>query len=94
MRLKFEANGTPVEFCRRWFTGGASLNTPGGTIRLQHAANPFTHFSLKLTRCWVANIAGAEVHIVKTRPLFLAGFRPQRYDVLVNGNVVASQAGY
>jgi hypothetical protein len=94
MRLKFQIHGTPVEFRRNWFTGTSVLVTSNGIVRLQRASNPLTHISFKLTRTWVATVGGAEVRIQKTRPLFLAGLRPQRYEIFVDESPVTDRVGY
>ncbi|WP_297832533.1 hypothetical protein [Thermomonas sp.] len=94
MQIHFQANGMPVEFRRDRMTGTAVLVTPSETITLQTAVNPLTHLSIRLTRTWTATIAGTEVRIVKTRPLLLAGLRPHRYEVFVDGNPVATATGF
>jgi hypothetical protein len=94
MRIPFEVGGTPVEFRRNWFTGGARLWVAGADIPLQSAFDPATHYSMSLTRVWRQQVEGQEVVIEKVRPLFLAGFRRHCYRVLVDGQVVAERRGY
>lgn len=68
-------------------------DTANRSIWLQHPLNPITHFDFRLTRCWEHRINGHMVRIEKTRPLFLAGVRNQRYRVFVDGALVANTEG-
>ena len=94
MLIAFKVGETLVEFRRNWFTGIASLNTPTETIQLQSFSDISTHFSVKLTTSWSCTISGLNVVIEKTRPLFLAGFRPQHYKVFVDGSLALEQSGF
>ena len=94
MRIAFDVAGTPVEFRRNAFWGSAELRVGGAAIRLQHAADPTTHFELSLTKVWRHRVGDHEVVVEKVRPLLLAGLRPQTYRVKVDGQMVAERVGY
>lgn len=93
MDLDFSIGRIPAKLTRGWFWGGMKLVTPGSSIWLQHPINPTTHFEFKLTRSWQCSVDGHEVRVEKTRPLFLAGVRHQRYRVYVDGTLVANSEG-
>ena len=93
MLINFLVGDIPVEFSRDQMTGRAEVKTQGGTLVLDNPLNPATHVSLSLTKEWRFNIGGTNVLIEKKRPLLLAGFRPSRYRVIVEGTVVAEQTG-
>jgi hypothetical protein len=94
VKLEFEIDGTTIEFAWNQFTGRCTLNTGAGEDVLNSPLDPFAHFSTKLTRRWQCSIKGHEVLIEKTRPLLLAGFRPQTYRVFVDGKLVREQRGF
>ena len=94
MKIEFEVDGRKVCFRRNWFTGNAVLVADGKHTTLQHAANLGTHFSFGLMRSWETTIADHRVVIEKHRPQWFAGFRPQRFRVLVDGAQVVETAGY
>jgi hypothetical protein len=50
-------------------------------------------FSFSLTRVWRHQVGEHEVEIEKVRPLLLAGFRPNKFTVRVDGQVVAQARG-
>ena len=94
MKLTFSIGGTPAVFTRDWFTGKAALAVGEQTIPLADPWNRATHFSFQRTRTWHAEALGHQVVIEKTRPIFLAGLRPQNYRIQVDGELVMEQAGY
>jgi hypothetical protein len=94
MKIEFNVGDVPVVFERGWFWGAAKLLTPTDCIQLQNPLNPATHFSLRLVHAWEQDIAGKRVRVEKTRPLWFAGFRPQRYVVFVDEQQVAGGEGY
>jgi hypothetical protein len=94
VKLKFEIEGTGVEFSRNSITGRSTLTTDTETKTLQSPFNPFTHFSWRLRRRWPFFIKGHEVSIELQRPLLFAGFRPQTYRVLVDGKVIQERDGF
>ena len=57
----------------------------------------FRMFSFNLVKSYEIDIPGPEplhVRIEKERELLLAGFRPQKYRVFVNNQLVASYEGF
>jgi hypothetical protein len=94
MKIEFTIEGQNLRFRRNWFTGRASLDTPDGCAGLSDPYSPSTHFSLSLTKSWLTMFRTHAITIEKVRPLFMAGFRPQSYRVLVDDTVVASARGY
>ena len=93
MDLDFSIGQTPAKLTRGWFWGGMKLVTPTSSIWLQHPLNLSTHFEFGLKRSWQRCINGHDVRVEKTRPLLLAGFRDQSYQVFVDGSLVASISG-
>lgn len=94
MQIEFKIKGQNLRFRRNWFTGRAVLDTPDGTVCLGNPYSAGTHFSFSLSRTWFGRYRTHTVAIEKSRPLFLAGFRPQNYRVLVDDHVVATARGY
>jgi len=94
MQLTFNIDGTQAVLNRNWFTGRFSLVIDGKTNTIQNPWNPATQISVQLTQGWTIDALGHRVFIEKTRPLLLAGFRPQTYRVKVDGELVAEQTGY
>jgi hypothetical protein len=94
MQLTFSIDGTPAVLNRNWFTAGASLVVGAQTIPLASPWDPFTHFSLKLSRTWHVDALGHHIAIEKIRPPFFAGFLPHTYRVQVDGKLIAEQSGY
>jgi len=94
MQIEFTLDGAVAEFRRNWFTGRAELRIDGKTDLLQHVLDLGTHVQFSLTKSWRRQCNGHEVTIEVVRPLILAGFRPQKYRVLVDGSVVAERHGY
>ena len=93
MQIAFSLNGVQVEFYRDQLTGRAELRMPNEVVSLQSPLNPATHFTLKLTKTWRQSIAGSEVVIEKVRPLLLAGLRPSKYRIFVDGQLAAEDEG-
>jgi hypothetical protein len=94
MLIKFKAGDTPVTFYRNWFTGSSEVRAAGRALTLRSVLDPTTHFSFSLTRATKCMVGNHEIVIEQTRPLFLAGARPHRYRILVDGEVVARRHGY
>jgi hypothetical protein len=94
MKLEFQVGEAPAQFTRNWFTGKATLRVRGTEATLADMLDPSTHFSMSLTKQWRVTIEGHSVVIEKTRPVMLAGFRPQAFRVLVDGKQVAEATGY
>jgi len=94
VELTFEVDGTPIKFSRNWFTGRCTLNTGTEDEVLQLPWNPFTHFSLKLSRRWRRSVKGHDVVIEKDRASLAAGVRPQTYRIFIDGKLVQEQRGF
>ena len=92
-QFEFVVNGRPVAYRRHGMTGESKILTREGEIPLDNVLDPFTHFSLRLTKANACRVYDSEVVVEKTRPLFLAAFRPSRYRVLVNGELIAEHVG-
>jgi hypothetical protein len=88
---------TTVEFTRGWFWGKIRIRANGKEVYANSIANPATHIGLKLICCYEVAVGEKEItkiKIRKTRPLFLAGFRPQTYEVICDGQLIVTQKGY
>lgn len=94
MRIRFEVAGTPCEYHRNPFLGGARLRVGPEVMALQGAIDPRTQIGFTLSRAWERSFDGHTIRIEKDRPLLLAGLRPQRYRVLVDGQLVADESGF
>jgi len=94
VEVTFEVDGTPVKFSRNWLTGRCTLHVGTEQKTLQSPWNPLTHVSLDTTRRWQCSVKGHDVVIEKVRPWLLAGFRPQTYRIIVDGNLVREQDGF
>jgi len=99
--MKFELDvgeeKTRVAFARNWFTGKLRIKVNGIVVVWNSALNPLTHFSLTLARSYRFNLNDkkeSEVIIVKVRPLWFAGIRPQTYIVFWKGERIAQYVGY
>jgi hypothetical protein len=85
---------TQVSFYRNWFTGTLRILVDGTPVVTRSALNPLTHFSTTLTRAYSFLVGNEAVTVVKKRPLFMAGLRPQTYIVVWRGNEIARYGGY
>ena len=94
MQIQFHVGEVPVEFGRNCFTGRTVLRVAGQTVLLASPFNPLNHFTLARKHEWRYQVDTHEVVVEKTRPLLMAGLRPQSYRVLVDGKVIAERAGY
>lgn len=80
-----------VDFSFDQFIGNLEIKVDGQT-----AIKDFRSVSLKLTKRYELTIGINEKHrvaIEKKRKLFLAGMRPQRYRVFVDGQLVQTYEG-
>ena len=93
MTIDFTVEGNSVRLERDQFSGRAVIVTDEGKVTLDSVLNPFTHFSIKLVKTSKCIVYGSEVIVEKMRPLFFAAFRPSKYRIFVNGEVVAEQIG-
>jgi hypothetical protein len=94
MRIRFEVAETPCEYHRNPFLGGARLRVGPDVVALQSAIDPRTQIGFTLSRAWERSFKGHTIRIEKDRPLVLAGVRPQRYRVFVDGQLVADESGF
>jgi hypothetical protein len=80
-----------VDFSFDQFIGNLEIKVDGET-----AVKDFRLASLKLTKRYEFIVGVNEKHhvaIEKTRKLFLAGLRPQRYRVFIDGRLVQTYHG-
>lgn len=94
MEIDFPIGSDSAKLVRGWFFGGMKLVTPTESVWLQRPLQLSTHFSFRLDRSWQRILSGHQVRVEKTRPLLVAGFRPQDYRVYVDGELVASAHGF
>ncbi|GAA4149868.1 hypothetical protein GCM10022217_02300 [Chryseobacterium ginsenosidimutans] len=88
MKVNLEINNQTIEFERNWFTGSFTYTTNGVRKTLDSALNPFTHFSVQLSRAYEVQIGESVITVIKTRPLFFAGLRTHNYKFYVDKNLV------
>jgi hypothetical protein len=88
MKTNLEINNQTIEFERNWFTGSFTYTINGVKKTLDSALNPFTHFSVHLSRAYELQIENSIVTVIKTRPLFFAGLRTHNYKFYVDKNLV------
>jgi hypothetical protein len=80
-----------VDFSFDQFSGTLEIRVDG-----QPKINELRLFSLSLTKRYEFEVGEQERHqvvIEKKRKLFLAGLRPQRYRVFIDGQVVQTYEG-
>ncbi len=80
-----------VDFSFDQFIGNLEIRVDG-----QPLVKDFRMLSLKLTKRYEFEVGTQERHqitIEKKRKLFLAGFRPQRYRVFIDGQLVQTYEG-
>ena len=96
MKIEFVVAGQQVVFTRNWFTGSArmTLAADGSSLPVAFALSLGTQLSVSLEHVYKLAVLGKDVQVTKHRPLLFAGFRPQRFVVRVDGEVVAERTGY
>ena len=80
-----------VDFSFDQFIGNLEIKVDG-----QRVVKDFRMLSLFLTKRYEFTVGTHEQHkvtIEKKRKLFLAGFRPQRYRILIDGKLVQTYEG-
>jgi hypothetical protein len=80
-----------VDFSFDQFGGNLEIRIDG-----ERLIKDFRLLSLRLTKRYEFTAGTQELHqiaIEKKRKLFLAGFRPQRYRVFIDGNLVQTFEG-
>ena len=91
-----DREGTTIEFYRNWFSGSLTIRANGEKVYSRSAFAPSTQFGFSLSRDYEFSLPGAEprhVCITKERPLLLAGIRPNRYRVSLNGIEIGKFVG-
>jgi len=82
---------------RNWFTGNFRYFADGTESKIKSPYNITTHFNINCSQEYQFEIGVTEKHFVKikhTRPLLLAGVRPQTYEIEVNGKLLETYRGY
>jgi hypothetical protein len=80
-----------VDFSFDQFVGNLEIRVDG-----QPLVKDFRMFSLRLTKRYEFTVGTQELHqiaIEKKRKLFLAGFRPQRYRIFIDGQLAQTYEG-
>jgi hypothetical protein len=80
-----------VDFSFDQFAGNLEIRVDG-----ERLIKDFRLLSLRLTKRYEFTVGAQEQHqiaIEKRRKLFLAGFRPQKYRVFVDGQLVQTHEG-
>ena len=80
-----------VDFSFDQFVGNLEIRVDG-----QPLVKDFRMFSLRLTKRYEFTVGAHEQHqiaIEKKRKLFLAGFRPQRYRIFIDGQLAQTYEG-
>lgn len=93
MDIPFEVDGAPAEFRFSLMTGAAILVIAGQEVHLQSALDLKSHYGKSLSRTWRHQADGHVIEITKVRPQFLAGFRANEFNVVVDGQLVAAAKG-
>jgi hypothetical protein len=80
-----------VDFSFDQFAGNLEIRVDG-----QPLVKDFRLLSLRLTKRYEFTVGSSEPHqiaIEKKRKLFLAGFRPQRYRIFIDGQLAQTYEG-
>ncbi|MFN2578424.1 MAG: hypothetical protein ABR607_12120 [Pyrinomonadaceae bacterium] len=80
-----------VDFSFDQFAGNLEIRIDG-----QPVVKDFRMFSVFLTKRYEFSVGAQEQHhitIEKKRKLFLAGFRPQKYRIFIDGQLVQTYEG-
>jgi len=80
-----------VDFSFDQFAGNLEIRVDG-----QPQLKDFRMLSLRLTKRYEFTVGSREIHqiaIEKKRKLFLAGFRPQRYQIFIDGQLAQTYEG-
>jgi len=78
-------------------TGSFTCTANGEVNVIKSALSLSTHTNLKFTKEYDVEAGTLRKHLIKiahTRPVFLADLRPQKYPVIVDGNLAAEHEGY
>jgi hypothetical protein len=93
MRIDFTVGGKPAQFHRNPVTARVSLRVGEDFWQFQSPWSLAAHFDFSLRKAWVTEVRSHVVVVEVKRPLLFAGFRPMRYRILVDGQVVAERSG-
>jgi hypothetical protein len=86
-----------VDYYRNWFLGTERLLVDGKIVASRSVLSPSNYVSIPLCRRREFSVGISEPHTVvfeKERPLLLAGIRPHKYRVFVDGKLVHEQQGF
>ena len=82
---------------RNWFSGSFNYFENNCKHEIKSSLDISTHFNLKLKKQYEFEIGNEEVFKIRIehiRPQFFSGFRPQTYNVFVNGKLNKTYKGY
>lgn len=100
MTIDFTIPDSPpiyVRIKRDAFNGRFTCVANGNEYEIRSPLDLGTHFTFALTHNYTVELAGSSPHLIEiehSRPRWLAGFRPQRYVIKVDGVLVADKTGY
>jgi len=100
MKLAIELTGknkTDLIIERNWFTGSFNYFENNCKHEIKRFLDISTHFNLDLKKQYEFEVVNEEVFKIKIehiRPLYFSGFRPQKYNVFVNGKLNKAYKGY
>jgi hypothetical protein len=100
MELQFEIGQkekTLLIIKRNSFIGKFTYSENGIEKNLRSSLNIGTHMNLKLTNNYEFEVGNNEKHKIEIkhkRPLLLAGFRPQYFEVKINNKIEKEYKGY
>ena len=100
MKINFTIPDDPpidVSIIRDPFFGKFTCKANGETYEIRGLYDLRTHFTFATTHNYRLEVGDDRRHLIEiehSRPRFVAGFRPQRYIVKVDGVFVADKTGY
>ena len=100
MELNFEIGQkekTILIIKRNSFNGKFTYSENGIQNNLQSVLNIGTQINFKLTNNYEFEVGNNEKHKIEIkhkRPLLLAGFRPQYFEIKINGEIKKEYKGY
>lgn len=92
-----DKHGAKLRIQRNWFTGKFTYEFNGERHNIRCPANLATHFNFdfeKTYRFVVGHEEKYNIAIIHKRPFFFAGFRPQEFNIFVNGKLHHTYKGY
>jgi hypothetical protein len=92
MRIEFDVGDVRVEFRRSWWTEQAELRVGDQVVALEDALGANPHAS-RLASIWRHHIGHHEVVVESARPARWARWRPHRYRVIVDDELVVEERG-